>query len=38
MWHWTHTSEIEIDLYKKYKQFMLVTVPGIVDITLTAES
>jgi len=42
IWHWTHTSEAETDhRYQKNKkptQYMLVTVPGIGEITVAGDS
>ncbi|CAF3506342.1 unnamed protein product [Rotaria sp. Silwood1] len=42
IWHWTHTSEVEIDHRHQQNrgptQYMLVTKPGMGDITAAADS
>ncbi|UJR15569.1 hypothetical protein I4U23_002507 [Adineta vaga] len=42
IWHWTHTSEIEIDHHQQHNrgqiQYMLITVPGIGEITIAGDS
>jgi hypothetical protein len=41
IWHWTHTSEVEIDRRhkqnKKHMQYMLITAPGIGEITVAGD-
>jgi hypothetical protein len=41
IWHWTHTSEIENDRHNRRQiqaqKYMLITVPGIGEITNSVE-